>query len=400
VEVQGVVSFYTFPDGSGGEKAPSRGSLPSFRAQAPGAGPEEGLGAALQLDPQGIIQVIDASGLRGCGGAGFPTGAKWKAAAAAQTGRKFIICNADEGEPGAFKDRAILLDHAGLVFEGMTIAARAVGAEEGILFLRGEYESLRAGLEAALARRHEGGPTFAVRIFMGAGAYICGEETALIKCLEGGRGEPADRPPFPVTSGYLGCPTVVNNVETLAWAACILARGAAWFRAGGGRKVFSVSGDCRKPGVYEFPLDSTVAQLLREVDGAGAKAVQLGGPSGQCVPAREFGRSLGDREAPACGSVLVFGPRRDMLAVLHDFMVFFAFESCGQCAPCRLGTPKLLEGVELLQAGRCSPAYLEDLRSLGETLQLASKCGLGQSAANAFLSLVAQFPEEIMDRRP
>jgi [NiFe] hydrogenase diaphorase moiety large subunit len=384
-------------------------ALPAFSAQLP----EAGLRAALALDRAGILAVIAASGLRGRGGAGFPTSVKWNLAAAAQAERKFMVCNADEGEPGTFKDRVILRDHPGLVFEGMTLAAKAIGAREGILFLRGEYAYLRGGLEQTLARRRDqgllgpdilgSGLRFDLRIFMGAGAYICGEETALIECLEGFRGEPRNRPPSPVDTGFLGCPTVVNNVETLAWAACILDRGAAWFRGFGtgpspGPKLFSVSGDCARPGVYELPLGVTVAGLLREVGGEGAKAVQIGGASGQCVPAREFGRTLAFEDIPTGGSVIVFGPQRDMLEVLRNFLEFFIDESCGQCTPCRLGNPKLLEGVELLRAGRCSMACLNELRALGETMQVASKCGLGQSSPNAFLSIVDHFRDEIMGR--
>jgi [NiFe] hydrogenase diaphorase moiety large subunit len=384
-------------------------AIPTYAAQVP----EAGLKAALATSRPGLISEIAASGLKGRGGAGFPTSVKWNFAAAAQAERKFVICNADEGEPGTFKDRVILMEHPDLVFEGMTIAGKAIGAREGILFLRGEYTYLRGGLEHALARRREqgllgpgilgSGLAFDIRIFMGAGAYICGEETALIECLEGFRGEPRNRPPFPVDTGYLGFPSVVNNVETLAWAACIMANGAQWFRSVGtekstGRKLFSVSGDCRKPGVYEFPLGITVAQLLKEVEGADAKAVQIGGAAGQCVPARDFGRTLAFEDIPTGGSVIVFGPHRDMLAVLHNFLEFFADESCGQCTPCRVGNPRLLDGVGQLQAGTCSMAYLKELCALGETMQIASKCGLGQSSPNAFLSVVAQFREEIMGR--
>ena len=384
-------------------------AIPTYAAQIP----EAGLRTALQTDRPGLISIISASGLKGRGGAGFPTAVKWNFAAAAQAERKFILCNADDGEPGTFKDRVILMEHPDLVFEGMTIAGKAVGAKEGILFLRGEYAYLRGGLEQTLARRRErgllgrnildSGLCFDIRIFMGAGAYVCGEETALIECLEGFRGEPRNRPPFPVNTGYLGYPSVVNNVETLAWAACILANGAPWFRAAGtekstGRKLFSVSGDCRKPGVYELPMGITVAQLLQEVEGADAKAVQIGGAAGQCVPAREFHRTLAFEDIPTGGSVIVFGPQRDMLEVLHNFLEFFADESCGQCTPCRVGNAKLLEGVERLQAGTCSMAYLKELCALGETMQVASKCGLGQSSPNGFLSVVANFREEIMGR--
>ncbi len=238
---------------------------------------------------------------------------------------------------------------------------------------------------------------------MGSGAYICGEETALIECLEGFRGEPRNRPPFPVNTGFLDRPTVVNNVETLAWAACILQKGSDWFKSVGtekstGIKIFSVSGDCAKPGVYEFPLGITVKDLLQQVGGAGAQAVQMGGASGLCVPASEFGRQIAFEDIPTGGSVIVFGPQRDMLDVLHNFLEFFVDESCGQCTPCRLGNRKLLEGVEMLKAGACSMAYLQELCALGESMQLASKCGLGQSSPNAFLSVMKHFRAEFMGR--
>jgi [NiFe] hydrogenase diaphorase moiety large subunit len=327
---------------------------------------------------------------------------------------KFVICNADEGEPGTFKDRVILAGYAGLVFEGMTIAARVIGARRGIVYLRAEYTYLRSHLEAVLQQRRDEnllgskiagreGFDFDIDVHMGSGAYVCGEETALIESLEGQRGEPRNRPPFPIDTGYLGNPTIVNNVETFAWVVSILAKGPEWFRSIGtqkstGRKLFSVSGDCRRPGVYEFPMGITVAQLLEEVGGQDAKAVQVGGASGQCVPAAHFDRTIAYEDIPTGGSVIVFGRQRDMLRIARNFLAFFLDESCGQCTPCREGISKLLEGVQLLQEGHCSMAYLAELCSLGETMQLASKCGLGQTAANAFLSIVAHFQEEILGR--
>ncbi|BDU69050.1 hypothetical protein GETHOR_11510 [Geothrix oryzae] len=372
-----------------------------------------GLQRALERTPAEIVQEITASGLKGRGGAGFSTGTKWALAAEAPSDQKFILCNADEGEPGTFKDRVILQEHADLVFEGMTIAALAVGAKEGILFLRGEYTYLRAHLEAVLQQRrsrHLLGedilgfqPGFDIRIFMGAGAYICGEETGLIECLEGFRGEPRNRPPYPVHQGFLDRPSVVNNVETLAWAACILQKGAAWFRKVGtemstGIKIFSISGDCERPGVFEFPMGITVRELLRNVGGENARAVQIGGASGQCIPASQFDRAIAFEDIPTGGSVIIFGPQRDMLDVIENFLGFFADESCGQCTPCRLGNRKLLEGVKMLKAGTCSMAYLNELCALGETMMIASKCGLGQSSPCAFLSVVRNFREELMGR--
>lgn len=379
--------------------------------------PGQGLAAALKKSRADIIGEVSASNLRGRGGAGFPTGTKWNLAAAAQGqdgGAKYVVCNADEGEPGTFKDRVLLLEYADLVFEGMTIAARAIGATKGILYLRGEYVYMRPHLEGVLAARRTAGQlganilgttgfTFDIDIRMGAGAYVCGEETALIESLEGHRGEPRNRPPFPVNTGFLGQPTVVNNVETLASVSAILAKGAAWFKAIGteksaGFKLFSVSGDCGAPGVYEFPLGITVAALLEEVGGAGAKAVQIGGASGVCVPAPEFGRRIAFEDVATGGSIIVFGQGRDMLHVAKNFMEFFVEESCGQCTPCRAGNAKLLEGIEMLERGACSSAYLRELLNLCETMQLASKCGLGQSSPNAFVSIVTHFQDEILGR--
>jgi len=384
--------------------------LTTFASVAPGLG----LASAVAKSRAVVIGEISDSGIKGRGGAGFPVAVKWNLCGAVRAEHKFVVCNADEGEPGTFKDRVILDEHADLVFEGMTIGGLATGAKEGIVYLRAEYAWLKPKLEGILQRRREAGLLgkdvsgkkgfdFDIRIQMGAGAYVCGEETALIESLEGHRGEPRNRPPFPVDTGLNGQPTVVNNVETLAWVTCILAKGADWFKSVGteksaGPKIVSVSGDCSRPGVYEIPLGMTIATLLGEVGGEGAKAVQVGGASGTCVPAGEFGRKIAFEDVATGGSIIVFGPQRDMLAVARNFLEFFVEESCGQCTPCRAGNPKLLEGVDMLIEGRCSMRYLKELCSLGETMQIASKCGLGQSSPNAFLSIVRSFKDEIMGR--
>ncbi|MBI9018626.1 MAG: SLBB domain-containing protein [Phycisphaerae bacterium] len=376
--------------------------------------PGEALAKAKNMKPVDIIAAMSDSGMKGRGGAGFPTSIKWNLAAAAKGDEKFVVCNADEGEPGTFKDRVILTDYPELVFEGMTIAAMAIGAKVGIVYLRGEYAYLTKQLEDLLAKCREEnllgknvlgkqGFDFDIEIRMGSGAYVCGEETALIESLEGQRGEPRNRPPFPVDTGFMGRPTIVNNVETLAWASCIIAKGPEWFNAIGtekskGPKLFSISGDCEKPGVYELPMGITIAELLAEVGGANAKAVQIGGASGQCVPKTQFDRQIAFEDIATGGSVIVFGPERDMLTVAHNFMEFFVEESCGQCTPCREGNAKLLEGVNMLREGKCSMSYLKELCALGETMQLASKCGLGQSSPNAFLSIVSNFEQEMMGR--
>lgn len=376
--------------------------------------PGEGLTKALAMSRADIIDMVRDSGLKGRGGAGFPTGVKWNLCAAETRQPKYIMCNADEGEPGTFKDRLLLARYADLVMEGMTIAGRAIGASLGLIYLRAEYGYLRPHLEAVIRRRKEAGLlgeniggvegfNFTIMVAMGAGAYVCGEETALIESLEGFRGEPRNRPPFPVVSGFLNRPSVVNNVETLAWVPCILAKGVDWFKSVGtekstGHKLFSVSGDCKRPGIYEFPFGITVAELLREVGGEDAKAVQIGGASGRCVPRSQFERQLAYEDIPTGGSVIVIGPDRDMLDLAHNLLDFFVDESCGQCTPCRLGNPRLLQGVEMLRKGTCTPEYLEELKSLANTMQVASKCGLGQTSSVALMSILEHFGDEINAR--
>ncbi len=376
--------------------------------------PNAGLKKAVTLSRSDVIGELVASGLKGRGGAGFPTATKWNLAAAARADEKFVVCNADEGEPGTFKDRVILTQFADLVFEGMTIAGKTVGAKVGVLYLRAEYTYLVDHVNAVLAARRKAGLLgqnilgvqgfdFDIHLHMGAGAYICGEETALIESMEGFRGEPRNRPPFPVDTGFKGKPTVVNNVETLALVSCIFAKGADWFKSFGtakstGIKLFSISGDCKAPGVYEFPMGITVKKLLEAVGGADTKAVQIGGASGRCVPAKEFDRTIAFEDIPTGGSIIVFGPQRDMLHVAKNFMEFFVEESCGQCTPCREGNFKLLEGIEMLEKGKCSMRYLKELVSLGDTMAIASKCGLGQSSPTAFLSIVEHFKDELMGR--
>jgi len=377
---------------------------------------DTGLKAALAMSRADLVDFVRDSDLKGRGGAGFPTGLKWGFCAAEKADQKYIICNADEGEPGTFKDRVILTRFADLVIEGMTIGGRAIGATLGIIYLRAEYTYLRPHLnEVIKKRRGQGllghdimgvdGFDFDILVAMGAGAYVCGEETALIESLEGFRGEPRNRPPFPVVAGLLNNPTVVNNVETLASVAAIFAKGAGWFKEFGtdkstGYKLFSISGDCEKPGVYEFPWGITLADLLKEVGGEGAKAVQIGGASGICVPAGDFTRALAFEDIPTGGSIMVIGPQRDILDVAQNFLEFFVEESCGQCTPCRLGNPQMLRAVELLREGACPPEFLANVKALGETMKVASKCGLGQTSPSAFLSILESFGDEISNRAP
>ena len=370
-----------------------------------------GITKAAAMEPDDVIAEISASGLCGRGGAGFPIGTKWKMASDANGDVKYMICIADEGEPGTFKDRITLSWFADLVFEGMTIAAYAIRASQGIVYLRAEYAYLLPHLEQVLKARREAGLlgrdisgkkgfNFDIRIQMGAGSYVCGEETALIESLEGNRGEPRNRPPYPPEAGFLGQPTVVNNVETLATVSVILARGAQWFSGIGtekskGFKLFSVSGECARPGLYELPWGSTVSGLLALAGGEGAKAVQIGGYSGRLLPAAEFGRKLAYEDLGAGSSVIIYGPDRDLLEVAENYLEFFVEESCGQCTPCRDGNVVLLNGIRSLRNGKCSGQQLDELLSLAETICVASKCGLGQSSPKVLLSINRYFRNEI-----
>jgi len=372
---------------------------------------KDGVKIASGMAPEDIVAIIGASGLRGRGGAGFPTGKKWEFARGQAGTPKYIVCNADEGEPGTFKDRVILIDFPELVFAGMAIAGRAVGAEFGILYLRAEYGWLRDHLETALkncrAAKLLGNAIlgtkdfkFDISIRMGAGAYICGEETALLESLEGRRGDARNRIPFPVQAGYLGKPTVVNNVETLAWVPCILVKGPSWFAAMGTRKapgawLFSVSGDCKRPGVYEYPFGTSLRQILADVGAENAKAVQVGGASGTCVPPSQFDRTLTPGDLATGGSIMVFGPGQDMFAVAENFQHFFADESCGQCVPCRVGNQRLLEAIQNMRRDGLDRDTEQNLRQLATTMQVASKCGLGQMSSRAFLSILNNFAEEL-----
>ena len=368
-----------------------------------------------ELKRQDILYELKNSGLKGRGGAGFPVSTKWMLAAAAISDEKYIICNADEGEPGTYKDRVLLLEYPELVFEGMVIAGYTIGAENGIVYLRGEYEYILKSLEDYLDMMRKNNLlgkdimgikdfNFDIKIFLGSSAYVCGEETALIESLEGHRGEARNRPPYPVNTGFNGNPTVVNNVETLSCIPHIIMKGSDWFKSFGtekskGTKLFSVSGDCDKPGVYELPFGTTIQELLDIVEAKNTKAVQVGGASGKCYPKTQFNRKLAFEDAATGGSIIVFNESRDMLKVLKNFMEFFVEESCGQCTPCRIGNAKLLEGVQQIEDGIYTFAYITKLKDLGKTMQVASKCGLGQSSPNAFLSILENFNDEIFTHK-
>ncbi|HTZ59458.1 MAG TPA: NAD(P)H-dependent oxidoreductase subunit E [Acidobacteriaceae bacterium] len=368
----------------------------------------EGIRAALRLTPDAVIQEIEKARLRGRGGAGFLTALKWKFCREAIGEQRYVVCNADEGEPGTFKDRVLLTEYSDLVFDGMTVAAYALGAGQGLLYLRGEYTYLWRPLQDVLKHRRErgllgadicgrAGFDFDIRIQLGAGAYVCGEETALLESAEGKRGVPRERPPFPTERGYLGQPTVVNNVETLACAARIMEYGAGWFAGHGtpestGTKLLSISGDCTHPGVYEVPMGISIREILEMVSVHDAQFVQVGGPSGQALAAKDYGRRIAFGDLPTCGTVMIFGPDRDVIETALQFTEFFVDESCGWCVPCRVGTTLLKKELEKILANRATPKDIVALDALANTVMRMSRCGLGQTAANPILTTMQNFP--------
>ncbi len=372
-----------------------------------------GLEKALSIKPEDVIKEIKDSGLRGRGGAGFPTGLKWEFAFKEESDEKYVICNADEGEPGTFKDRKLLTEQPEKVIEGLTIAGYAIGAKRGFIYLRGEYIYILKNIEKAITNLKEKNLLgenilnsnfhFDVEVRLGAGAYVCGEEFALIESMNGYRGEPRNKPPFPTQKGFRDKPTVVNNVETLCFVPYIVSKGAEWFKSFGiegstGTKLFSVSGDIEHPGVYELELGITLNELLEVVGAKNPKAVQVGGAAGICVAKKDFDRPISFQGLPPGGSIIVFGEHRDMLKVLKNFLEFFVEESCGQCTPCREGNYRLLEGVNMLEKGNCSYRYLRELLTLCEVMKTSSKCGLGQTSPNCFLSILENFKDEVIFR--
>jgi [NiFe] hydrogenase diaphorase moiety large subunit len=368
----------------------------------------EALKALVTDGADAVLEQIESSNLRGRGGAGFRTGMKWRFCKQADAEQRYVVCNADEGEPGTFKDRILLNSYADRVIEGMTLCAGIIGASTGYLYLRGEYRYLRAHLEKVLQKRRKAGLLgkdilgqdgfdFDIEIHMGAGAYICGEESSLIESLEGKRGIPRKRPPFPVTHGYLNKPTVVNNVETFMAAALIAIHGADWFRSVGteestGTKLLSISGDCKRPGIYEYPFGVSVQHILQDCGADDSQAVQVAGAAGVTIPAEEFGRRIAFEDVATGGSFMVFNQERDLIDMVQNFARFFAHESCGFCTPCRVGGALLKDLVDKVHAGHAGQYDLEEMKNIGMLMRSASHCGLGTTAPNPVLDTLEKFP--------
>ncbi len=367
------------------------------------------LRAVLKRGPEAILEEMVKSGLRGQGGAGFKSAAKWISCRNAPGEVKYVVCNADEGEPGTFKDRVLMQDFADLVFEGMTLCGRVIGARQGFVYLRGEYRYMLEALKTTLQRRRDVGLLgeailgdsnfyFDIDIHLGAGAYVCGEESALIESLEGKHGVPRIRPPFPTTHGYLNRPTVVNNVETFAAAAKIAVEGGDWFASRGtteskGTKLLSLSGDCERPGIYEYPFGVTVRRVLKDCGARDAQGIQMAGPAGHMISAKQFDRRICFEDLATGGSFMVFDQSRDILDGIRNFTHFFVHESCGFCTPCRVGTSLMRDLVTKVHTGHGTRADLEEMRKLGRIMQVACHCGLGQTAPNPVLDSLDQFPE-------
>ncbi len=373
-----------------------------------------------ELTPTQIIDQIRASGLRGRGGAGFPTGRKWAFTAAAKGDIKYVVCNADEGDPGAFMDRSILEGDPHCVLEAMTIAGYAIGATKGFIYIRAEYPIAVARLKVALKQAREYGLlgeaifgtdfSFDIEIRLGAGAFVCGEETALLESIEGKRGQPRVKPPFPAQSGLFGKPTLINNVETYANITKIILYGYDWFNAIGtatskGTKVFALGGNVNNIGLVEVPMGTTLREIVYDIGGGipgghQFKAAQTGGPSGGCIPAEHIDTPIDYESLMAIGSMMgsggliVMDDTKCMVDIARFYLEFTVAESCGKCTPCRIGTKRMLEILERICAGKANGDDIYKLEKLANVVKHASICGLGQSAPNPVLSTLKYFRDE------
>ena len=388
--------------------------------EAMGYGAFQGLKRALSMDRKAVIDEVLASGLRGRGGGGFPTGRKWMFAYGSQSDQKYVVCNGDEGDPGAFMDRSILEGNPYAVIEGMMIAGYAIGASEGYFYVRAEYPIAVKRLRNAIKQMNEAGIlgqnimgtdfSFQAHIRLGAGAFVCGEETALLNSIEGKRGMPRPRPPFPAVKGLWGEPTIVNNVETLACVPYILREGAAEFASCGtekskGTKVFALGGKVNNVGLVEIPMGTTLRELIYDIgggipDGKQFKAIQTGGPSGGCLTAEsldepiDFDNLVAKGSMMGSGGAIVMDEDNCMVDVAKFYMEFICDESCGKCSPCRIGTKRMLEILTRITEGKGTLRDLEELEELGNTVKNNSLCALGQTAANPIMSTLAHFRDE------
>ena len=395
---------------------------PESIEEAMGYGAFQGLKRALGMTPQEVIDEVLAAGLRGRGGAGFPSGRKWSFAAANNADQKYVVCNGDEGDPGAFMDRSILEGNPYAVIEGMMIAGYAIGATEGYFYVRAEYPIAVNRLRNAIKQMNEQGIlgenimgtgfSFQAHIRLGAGAFVCGEETALLNSIEGKRGMPRPRPPFPAVKGLWGKPTIVNNVETLACVPYILREGAAEFASCGtetskGTKVFALGGKVNNVGLVEIPMGTTIRELVYDIgggipDGKKFKAIQTGGPSGGCLTEKDLDQPIDFDNLVARGSMMgsggaiVMDEDNCMVDVAKFYMEFICDESCGKCSPCRIGTKRMLEILTRITEGNGTMQDLEELEELGNTVKANSLCALGQTAANPIISTLTHFRDEYL----
>ncbi|MBN2857088.1 MAG: 4Fe-4S binding protein [Candidatus Delongbacteria bacterium] len=371
-------------------------------------------------DRNSVIDTVKRSGLRGRGGGGFPTGTKWEYAAAEESDKKYVICNADEGDPGAFMDRSILEGDPHSVLEAMAICGFATGADEGYIYIRAEYPLAIKRLKIAIAQSEEAGFlgedilgtgfNFKIGLKYGAGAFVCGEETALIRSMEGNRGEPVMKPPYPAQKGYMGKPTNVNNVETFANIPAIINNGAEWFAATGtegskGTKVFALAGKIKNVGLVEVPMGTTLRELIYDIgggiiNGKKFKAVQTGGPSGGCLTEKHLDTAIDYESLKAAGSMMgsggmvVMDEDDCMVAIAQFYLDFTVEESCGKCVPCREGNKVLYEILNKITHGKGEPSDLVKLKKFSEVIKSTSLCGLGQTSPNPVLSTLTNFYDE------
>jgi bidirectional [NiFe] hydrogenase diaphorase subunit len=379
--------------------------------------------ALAEMTPVQVLEAVTQSGLRGRGGGGYPTGLKWATVAKMPPGQKYVVCNADEGDPGAFMDRSVLESDPHRILEGMAIAGYAVGATHGFIYVRAEYPLAIKRLQKAIqqAKKYEllgsqifdSAFDFKIDIRIGAGAFVCGEETALMQSIQGGRGNPRPRPPYPAVSGLWGCPTLINNVETFANIAPIIRNGGDWYASIGtgkskGTKVFALTGNIQNTGLIEVPMGTTLRQIVEEMGGGGCdgskvKAVQTGGPSGGCIPATLFDTPVDYESLQTLGTIMgsggmiVMDESTSMVEIARFYMEFCRGETCGKCVPCRAGTVQLYGLLTKIMDREATPEDLAQLESLSYMVKEMSLCGLGQTAPNPVLSTLKYFKQEYLD---